>query len=908
MRSRRVAAAALVALAAGSLPSVAGTATAAVTDLYVDRASAQCADDGPGSQEQPYCTVATAAAKVEPGQTVHLADYTYAERLEVTRSGTPQAPITFTGTSRGASPGSSARLTGITVRGASNVRIADLFVLGSSDEVVTVTGSSQVELNRLQVRRSDSTATAPAVHVTGRSTGVTVSQNIVSYGRLVVDQASTAVVSTNLIQTATAGITLDGARDTTVTSNTVGDGCGARLLVTGGSAGTVLENNVLLGTRATLPCPPEGQRDLEVSADSAPGTTAKYNSLLADATPYLWAGTAYDTAEAFRAATGQGAQDILKPTSEALNPTNIDSADALAPGELPVSLQNYHRTDDPAYANTGTGVGYYDRGASEVINPMTASLTDTSQHSPSDHPLDVTFSGSFTSPWSPATATVDFGDGTPAVPVTADSFPLSHRYPREGQFLATLTVTDSSGNQRRTYANLQLTAAPITAGLDVRHPAGADQLTVRTQPKDLSSPLPVVTYHYDFGDGTAAVEAATDAPVDHHYAKPGTYRVTTTVTDDHGRTGTAASPVTVGGAYVPLTTPQRVMDTRSGLGAPKAKVGPNGTVKLKVTGTAGVPDDGSVTAVLVNLTGTGASEPTHVIAYDGGQRPDTSNLNAVPGRDVGNASLVPVAPDGTITLYNHGGSLDLIADLQGYYSTGKVQPLGLYGVPAKRALDTRGSHPVGPDGTVTFKVRGPGLLPDNASVAVFNLTATGSDQDTYVTANPGKPVTHSSLNVSRGATVANQVTAPIDANGNVTLYNHVGTVQLIADLQGFYGTADGKAGPVIPITPARALDTRTGDKLAFDGRRTVNVREFGVPESATAVLVNLTGLDATEEGWMAVSSGDAYYWDSSNVNLTPGAIVPNLALVPVGNGGWITLYNHAGAADAILDIQGYTAS
>ncbi|MEV4561607.1 PKD domain-containing protein [Kitasatospora sp. NPDC049285] len=908
MRSRRVTAAAIVVLAAaGSLPSA--TAAAAVTDLYVDQGNTACTDAGSGSKEVPYCHVGAAAKAVGPGQTVHLASGVHEERIVLTHSGTPDAPITFTGPATGSfEPGAETTVRGITVLGATDVRFVELYVDGASvsAEAVRVAGASRVELNRMRVRGQDADGGSAAVHVTGHSAGVTLSQSWVTGGRVVVDQASSAIVSTNQISFGPrSGITVDGAQGTAVTSNSVGAACGPQVLVTGGSTGTTVENNVLTGTAKTDGCTAGAQRDLEVSADSAAGTVAKYNSLLADPTPYLWGGKTYATAEDFQTATGQGERDVVKPTTAQLDAAGIDSADALAPGELPVSQTGSKRIDAPGYPNTGTGVGYYDRGAGEQQNPMVLGLA-LAPAQPA-YALDVALDVQVTSPWFPATATLDFGDGTGPSPVTAG--PVSHGYPYPGNYQAVLTVTDDTGYRKTTTLTVRAAADPVSTGLTVQHPAEKDRLTVRALPKDLSSPLPVVKYRYDFGDGTAAVESATAAPVDHRYAKSGPYQVTLTVTDDHGRSASASSPVTVGTAYVPLTMPRRVMDTRSGLGAPKAKVGPNGTVKLKVTGTPGIPDDGSVASVLVNLTGTGASEPTHVIAYDGGQRPDTSNLNAVPGRDVGNAAMVPVAADGTITVYNHGGSLDLIADLQGYYSTGKVPSRNLYASDAVRVLDTRTSHPVGPDGTVTFNVRElPGQVPAGASVVVLNVTATGADQDTYVTANPvARPVTYSSLNVSRGATVSNQVTAPIDAAGNVTLYNHVGSVHLIADLQGFYGSDYPNAGQVVPITPVRALDTRTTSKLNPFEVRGINARSYGVPAGASAVLVNLTGLNATEEGWQALIGTYAVNASpgTSNLNLTPGAVVPNLALVPINQWGYFSVVNHAGTADAIVDIQGY---
>ncbi|MGW7431425.1 FlgD immunoglobulin-like domain containing protein, partial [Streptomyces sp. NPDC054861] len=115
------------------------------------------------------------------------------------------------------------------------------------------------------------------------------------------------------------------------------------------------------------------------------------------------------------------------------------------------------------------------------------------------------------------------------------------------------------------------------------------------------------------------------------------------------------------GTYKPVT-PTRLMDTRSGLGVPKAKVGPAGTVTLRVAGVGGVPATG-VTAVVLNVTATGPTSAGFVSVYPSGtQRTSASNLNFTAGQTVPNLVVVPVV-DGKVSFYNHAGSVDLLADV-----------------------------------------------------------------------------------------------------------------------------------------------------------------------------------------------------------------------------------------------------
>ena len=105
------------------------------------------------------------------------------------------------------------------------------------------------------------------------------------------------------------------------------------------------------------------------------------------------------------------------------------------------------------------------------------------------------------------------------------------------------------------------------------------------------------------------------------------------------------------------------MDTRR-TGGPLS--GLNGRA-LKVTGQGGVPTSG-VSAVIMNLASVTPAGAGFVTAWPSGEnRPTTSNLNFVSGRNVANLAVVPVGADGKVMLYSgSGGSLNVIADVVGY--------------------------------------------------------------------------------------------------------------------------------------------------------------------------------------------------------------------------------------------------
>ena len=66
-----------------------------------------------------------------------------------------------------------------------------------------------------------------------------------------------------------------------------------------------------------------------------------------------------------------------------------------------------------------------------------------------------------------------------------------------------------------------------------------------------------------------------------------------------------SEPLAGGSRFVPLG-PVRVLDTRTGVGAPVGKVPAGGSIDVQIAGAGGVPASG-VSAVALNVTATRAS-------------------------------------------------------------------------------------------------------------------------------------------------------------------------------------------------------------------------------------------------------------------------------------------------------------
>ena len=272
----------------------------------------------------------------------------------------------------------------------------------------------------------------------------------------------------------------------------------------------------------------------------------------------------------------------------------------------------------------------------------------------------------------------------------------------------------------------------------------------------------------------------------------------------------ATSSVTTHGSRLRPLTPTRVLDSRNGTGGVTGPLGSNAQFDIKLRGVGGVPDDASVTAVILNLTGTEAARTTYVQATPTGTVGTTSSLNLLPGQNKANLAMVPLSADGRAHFFNLFGPMQLVADVVGYYQktgtddesrAGRVVPLAS----PFRAIETRAAG--GGDGVKL----GPGQqdswdfqpfvasLRDTAgatvgSVAglVLNVTATElsfpaltANQLDYMTVfpndAPGVP-NASSLNFGPNENMPNLVVVPLSADGRIGVFNFNGFTHYLGDV------------------------------------------------------------------------------------------------------------------------------
>lgn len=359
-------------------------------------------------------------------------------------------------------------------------------------------------------------------------------------------------------------------------------------------------------------------------------------------------------------------------------------------------------------------------------------------------------------------------------------------------------------------------------------------------------------------------------------------------------------------------SPVRVLDTRLGLGADSAPVGPGETITLDLSAVDDLPS--GIQGVIINVTTTQSTEPSFITVWaSSSDRPSTSNLNTEPGQNTPNLVIVRVSQDLSIDLYNAAGTVHLIADVTGYI----VSPSrSIETTTPTRVLDTRdgtgtSSRPFGPAETRSLVLAGVGGVAPDASAVVLNLTSTRSTEPSFLTAWPSgadRPLA-STLNTEPGQTTPNLAIVELGDGGSIDLYNAAGSTEVLADVVGFIRPSSF----VKTMTPTRFLDTRTGtgtsggrDPVGTDQHIDLKVAGIGeVPANATAVIVNITSVASTEPSFITAWPTGSPQPTASTLNTEVGQATPNLAIVKIGDGGNISLFNRFGSTHLIVDVAGW---
>jgi alpha-tubulin suppressor-like RCC1 family protein len=259
----------------------------------------------------------------------------------------------------------------------------------------------------------------------------------------------------------------------------------------------------------------------------------------------------------------------------------------------------------------------------------------------------------------------------------------------------------------------------------------------------------------------------------------------------------------------------------------------------------------------------------------------SSTVNVAAGRTNPNLAIVAVGAGRLVNLYNHAGDIDLLVDVQGFYTP----EFGAVFTPLtpRRIFDTR-------DGTGTYggrispveqqENRGvePGaVVPEEAIGAVVNITGIDPTAGTFVTAwantNIYGPPT-SNLNLVQGQTAANH--AVVTISGDVRwqrfyLYNNTGNTHVAVDMAGYFSM------PAAPCSHDCAYVWGSNIGYLGNGTRTST--------SLPAPLHGLSGVVSVASRTAALADGSVWVWGAnSSYNVgddwSPDVVIPFPVRVP----------------------------
>jgi len=193
---------------------------------------------------------------------------------------------------------------------------------------------------------------------------------------------------------------------------------------------------------------------------------------------------------------------------------------------------------------------------------------------------------------------------------------------------------------------------------------------------------------------------------------------------------------------------------------------------------------------VVNITSVGSSTSGYVTAYPNGTSlPNASNLNMAPGDVRANTAVVKIGADGNIRVFVAETETDIVVDILGSFG-----PYGgtMTAITPERFMDTRDGSGTPRRAFAAYETRsvqiaGRGNVPAGATAVIANLTATNPTSMGYLTAwgsGSAQPVA-SNLNFRAGQTIPNLVMLKLGANGQLSIFNELGSTDVLVDVMGY---------------------------------------------------------------------------------------------------------------------------
>jgi hypothetical protein len=246
-------------------------------------------------------------------------------------------------------------------------------------------------------------------------------------------------------------------------------------------------------------------------------------------------------------------------------------------------------------------------------------------------------------------------------------------------------------------------------------------------------------------------------------------------------------------------TPKRLLDSRGATGGFNGAVGAgDANVKHLVVKGSDTTVPATATAVILNVTATQSSTNSFLRVWPkGAAPPNSSNLNFGKGQTIPNLVVVQIGADDSVSIFNAAGTTHVVADVMGYFDPTAGGGY-FHSMAPVRVLDDR--VPIGlagpwgptpPQPARALQVTGANGIPSGATGVVMNTTVTNPSAGSYLQVYPqgGAVPIATNLNYGPGQTIPNLVMTQLPANGQVSIANLLGSVDVIGDVSGYFAAS-----------------------------------------------------------------------------------------------------------------------
>ncbi len=414
-----------------------------------------------------------------------------------------------------------------------------------------------------------------------------------------------------------------------------------------------------------------------------------------------------------------------------------------------------------------------------------------------------------------------------------------------------------------------------------------------------------------------------------------TYTFTVAATNSAGTGASSAptnsvTPAEAAGAFVPLTAPRRIVDSRPGFATDDGleqgfgALAGGTTRKIPVAGRVGLAADVENVVLSVVAVNPSASGFLTVWSCDGAV-PTTSSMNFTQAVTLAGTVLTRLGADdgniGDVCVYTNK-TTNLIVDVPGSLASGGFTPLPT----PRRIVDSRpgfltddgqeqGFGTLAASATHTVQVGGRLGIDSEASNAVLSIVAVNPAGVGWLTVYPcgtALPST-SSMNVTKAVNLATTVISKLGtgaSGGQVCIYTSTAT-DLVIDVVGSFTSA-----AFLPLpTPKRIVDSRPGF-FTDDGLqqgfgllwtgipRTIPVAgRVGLAGGVEKVVLSVVAVNPLGDGYFTIYPCDSPRPTTSSMNFTKDVTLANTVITRLGASGDVCIYSSAWT-HVIIDVSG----